>query len=47
MEDLTKSWSCLTLFDREGSDLRITDEEVVAEFVLVVKFLIKRACFKH
>ena len=43
MEELTKSWSCLTLSDREGSDLRITDEEAITEFVLAAKFLTKRA----
>ena len=43
MEDLTKSWSCLTLSDVEGSNLRITEEEAVTEFVLAVKFFTKRA----
>ena len=43
MEELTKSWSCFTLSDREGSDLRITDEEAITEFVLAAKFLTKCA----
>ncbi|KAL0015534.1 hypothetical protein SO802_002603 [Lithocarpus litseifolius] len=43
VEDLTKSWSCLTLSDVEGSNLRITEEEVVTDFVLAAKFLTKRA----
>ena len=29
MEDLTKSWSCLTLSDVEGSNLRLTEEEAM------------------
>ena len=43
MEDLTKSWSCLTLSENEGSDLRVTEEQVEIEYVLVVKFLTKHA----
>ena len=43
MEDLTKSWSCLTLSDVEGSNLKITEEEAVTEHVLAAKFLTKRA----
>ena len=43
MEDLTKSWSCLTLSYVEGLNLKITEEEVVTENVLAAKFLTKRA----
>lgn len=43
MEDLTKSWSCLTLSDVEGLNLRLTEEEAVTEYVLEAKFLTKRA----
>ena len=43
MEDLTKSWSCLTLSEIEGSSLRLTEEQVEIEHVLAVKFLTKRA----
>ena len=43
MEELTKSWSCLTLSDVEGSQVSIIEEEAVFEFVLAVKFLTKRA----
>ena len=43
MEDLTKSWSCLTLSDNEGFSLRLTEEQVEIEHVLAVKFLTKRA----
>ena len=43
MEELTKSWSCLTLSDVEGSQVSITKEEAVFEFVLATKFLTKRA----
>ena len=43
MEDLTKSWSCLTLLENEGSDLRVTEEQAEIEHVLAVKFLTKRA----
>ena len=43
MEDLTKSWSCLTLSESEGSDLRLTEEQAVVEFILMAKFLTKCA----
>lgn len=43
MEDRTKSWSCLTLSDVEGLNLRLTEEEAVTEYVLEAKFLTKRA----
>ena len=43
MEDLTKSWSCLTLSENEGSGLRLTEEQAEVEHVLAVKFLTKRA----
>lgn len=43
MEDLTKSWSCLTLSESKGSDLRLTKEQAAVEFILVAKFLTKRA----
>ncbi|KAL0002652.1 hypothetical protein SO802_016433 [Lithocarpus litseifolius] len=43
MEDLTKSWSCLTLSESEGSSLRLSEEQAEVEHVLAVKFLTKRA----
>ncbi|KAK9999213.1 hypothetical protein SO802_018816 [Lithocarpus litseifolius] len=43
MEDLTKSWSCLTLSENEGSSLRLTEEQAEVEHVLAVKFLTKCA----
>ncbi|KAL0007019.1 hypothetical protein SO802_008521 [Lithocarpus litseifolius] len=43
MEDLTKSWSCITLSEFEGSGLHLTEEQAELEHVLVVKFLTKRA----
>ena len=43
MEELTKSWSYLTLSDVEGSNLQINEEEAVTDFVLAAKFLTKRA----
>ena len=43
MEELTKSWSCLTLLDIEGSNIQIKEEEAVTDFVLAAKFLTKRA----
>ena len=42
MEELTKSWSCLTLSDVEGSQVSIIEEEAVFEFILAAKFLTKR-----
>ena len=35
MEDLTKSWSCLTLFE--------TDDQAEDDFIVAAKFLTKRA----
>ena len=43
MEELAKSWSCLTLSNVEGSQVSITKEEAIPEFVLATKFLTKRA----
>ena len=43
MEELAKSWSCLTLSNVEGSQVSITEEEAIPEFVLAAKFLTKRA----
>ena len=43
MEELAKSWSCLTLSDVEVSQVSITEEEAIPEFVLAAKFLTKRA----
>ena len=41
MDDLTKAWSCLTLTDQEGDDLRLNEEEAAPEFTLAAKFLTK------
>ena len=43
MVDLAKSWSCLTISDFEGSQLSITEEDAMTDFVLIAKFLTKRA----
>ena len=43
MEELAKSWSCLTLSDVGGSHLSITKAKAVLDFVLATKFLTKRA----
>ena len=43
MEDLTRSWSSLTLSECEGSNLRISEEQAVTEYILAAKFLTKRA----
>lgn len=43
MEDLTRSWSCLTLSECEGSNLRISEEQAATEYILAAKFLTKRA----
>ena len=42
MDDLTKAWSCLTLTDQEGDNLRLNEEEAAPEFTLAAKFLTKR-----
>ena len=43
MEDLTRSWSRLTLSECEGSNIRISEEQAATEFILAAKFLTKRA----
>ena len=43
MEDLTRSWSCLTLSECEGSNLRISEEQAATEYILAAKFLTTRA----
>ena len=43
MDNLTKAWSCLTLSDREGSDLRLEEEEAAPQFTIAAKFYTKRA----
>jgi len=43
MDNLSKAWSCLTLSDREGSDLRLEEEEVALEFTIAAKFFTKHA----
>ncbi|XP_030941555.1 uncharacterized protein LOC115966462 [Quercus lobata] len=43
MDDLTRSWSCLTLSECEGSNLRISEEQAATEYTLAAKFLTKRA----
>lgn len=43
MDNLTKAWSCLTLSDREGSDLRLEEEEATPQFTIATKFYTKRA----
>ena len=43
IDNLTKSWSFLTLSEHEGSDLRLTKDEAAPEFVLAAKFLTKCA----
>ncbi|KAL0002806.1 hypothetical protein SO802_016587 [Lithocarpus litseifolius] len=43
MDNLTKAWSCLSLSNREGSDLYPEEEEAVLEFVILAKFLTKHA----
>ncbi|XP_023904239.1 uncharacterized protein LOC112015993 [Quercus suber] len=43
MEDLTKSWSCLTLSKTEGVDLQLTEDQAEVELIVATKFLTKRA----
>jgi len=43
MEELTKTWNNLTLSECEGSNFHITEEQAKTEFILVAKFLTKRA----
>ena len=38
MEDLTRSWSQLTLSECEGSNIRISEEQAATEFILAAKF---------
>ena len=43
MEELTKNWNNLTLSECEGSNFRIKEDQAKTEFILVAKFLTKRA----
>ena len=43
MEEITKNWNNLTLSECEGSNFRIKEEQAKTEFILVAKFLTKRA----
>ena len=43
MEEITKKWNNLTLSECEGSNFRIKEEQAKIEFILVAKFLTKRA----
>lgn len=43
MEDLTKSWSKLTLSDCEGSNIRLMKKQGKTKCVLAAKFLTGRA----
>ena len=43
MEELTKNWNNLTLSECEGSNFRIKEEQAKTKFILVAKFLTKRA----
>ena len=42
MEDLTQSWSRLTLTDREGPGCRLTANDSLEEFSILAKFYTKR-----
>ena len=43
MEDLTKSWSKLTLSDCEGSNIRLIEKQAETECVLAAKFFTRNA----
>ncbi|KAL0016299.1 hypothetical protein SO802_003368 [Lithocarpus litseifolius] len=43
MDDLTQNWSRLTLTDREGLGCRLTTEDSLEDFSIIVKFFMKRA----
>ena len=43
MDDLTQTWSCLTLTDREGPGCRLTTEDNLEDFSIIAKFFTKRA----
>ena len=42
MDDLTKNWTCLTLFDREGPGCCLNEECDFEEFIIAAKFLTER-----
>ena len=42
MEDLTKTWSNLSLNKREGSDFTLHNNHRSSEFIIVAKFLTRR-----
>ena len=43
MDDLTQTWSRLTLTDREGLECRLTTKDSLEEFSIIAKFFTKRA----
>lgn len=43
MEDLTQSWSCLSLTDREGPGCSLTNGDRFMDYSIIEKFLTKRA----
>ena len=42
MDDLTKNWTRLTLFDREGPGYCLNEECDSEEFIIAAKFLTER-----
>ena len=43
MEDLTQSWSRLSLMDKEGLGCGLTNEDRFMDYSIIAKFLTKRA----
>ena len=43
MESLTKHWSNLSLYDREGGGVHLVKEKRLSECIIAAKFLTKRA----
>lgn len=43
MEDITQSWSRLSLTDREGPGCNLTSEDKSKDHSIIAKFLTKRA----
>jgi len=43
MDDLTKHWNCLSLFEREGDDICFKKDLCSKEHIIVGMFLTQRA----
>ena len=43
MDDLTQSWSCLSLLEREGPGCNLSNDDQNSDYSIIARFLTKRA----